>query len=434
MKRGLALRGIALALAFSAAALSCELSSSFLSESERSALYEVKLSAKAGESDAKELANGAYVPAGSSLSIDISKISGAGEVAYLDMVIEGTDLAQRLAGPAAKSLDPAAATAEGAAAAPAVEGDGASSEDGTAPRAAEQVPAQAIYRLVPDLEGSLPPLVLPPDLAPGAYRLSLKLASADGKSLQKLSRIAFIGLTLPLIDSVTVFPPSIEPGQAILLAAVLDQPQGDPWLRWSRDGMPFAEGLFSEEFDRVVWNAPRAEGAYSLSLEVFPAAPPDELGYPFRAAAVQELKAMVKATPGGSADEFSDPLGYLSLLRLDGSFDDLGVRSREVQPRAFGKPRIDVYSGGFGYRLGEAPASSFPGSCPPPRKAGPRPSRWPSGSLPSRPRAACAASPPPTAPMPSISASRKDVPMSPTATPTGRKRVPARPKACPRGS
>jgi hypothetical protein len=367
MKYTSALRGTVLAIVFSAMALSCELSSSFLSESERSALYEVELSSKAGESDSVEIENGAYIDAGAALSIAISKLSGAGEVAYLDFIVEGTDVEHRLAGPAAKTLtvpgsDAAAADAQSDDAP--VNPDAAQPSE-EQPAASQPLRAESIYRLVPDLEGTLPPLVLPPDLAPGAYRLSLKLASSEGKSLQKLSIIAFIGLPLPTIDSVTVFPPSIEPSQAVLLAAALEQPIGDPWLRWSRDGMPFAEGLFSEELDRVVWTAPRAEGAYSLSLEVFPAAPPDDLGFPFRAAAVQDLKAMVKASPGGSADEFADPLSYLSLLRLDGTFDDMGVRSRESQPVPFGKPRIDVYSGGFGYRFGEGAGIQIPGLMPP---------------------------------------------------------------------
>jgi len=367
MKCHSALRGALLALVLSATALSCELSSSFLSESERSALYDVELSSKAGEAEAVEIGNGAYIDAGSSLSIAISKLSGAGEVAYLDFLVEGTEVEHRLAGPAAKILaaaDPAPAISEQRSEG---EGEAASPGDasGGASAAAETVQAAPPYRLVTDLEGTLPPLALPADLAPGAYRLSLRLTSSEGKSLQKLSIVAFIGLPKPAIDSVTVFPPSIEPGQAVLLAAALKEPIGDPWLRWSRDGMPFAEGLFSDELDRVVWTAPRAEGAYSLSLELFPAAPPDALGFPFRAASVQELKAMVKATPGGSTDEFADPLAYLSLLRLDGSFEDLGLRSRESPPQPFGEPRIDVYPGGFGYRFSDEAGIQLPGLMPP---------------------------------------------------------------------
>jgi hypothetical protein len=74
---------------------------------------------------------------------------------------------------------------------------------------------------------------------------------------------------------------------------------------------------------------------------------------------------MAIATPGGSGDDFADPLAFLSLLRLDGDFADSGTRPRIVQPEAFGSPRLGVYASGFGYRLGASAGVRIPGLMPP---------------------------------------------------------------------
>jgi hypothetical protein len=309
----------------SLASASCELSSGLLSESERSSLYTVKL--KSGDA---ALDNGSFIQAGSSVVAEVTKLSGAEDIAFLDMGLSGTEISERLAGPAAK------AAAKGS-------------------------------KAVSSIEGAMPPLELPSSLEPGAYSLTLQLSSADGKSLQKTSVLVFVGLTMPKVESVSLYPPSVEPGQGILLGVSLDTATGaaDPWIRWSRDGVSFAAGLLSEGADRVVWTAPRAEGAYSLSVEAFPCAPPAGSTYAFRSTSRQDLKAMVKATTGGSADEFSDPLAFLSLLRLDGSFDDSGVRSRAEGPAPFGSPSLDVYPGGFGYSFGASAGVRIPGLMPP---------------------------------------------------------------------
>ncbi len=573
-------RGVLPAIVLSTMALSCELSSSFLSESERSALYSVSLNAKAQAGD-KNIENGSFLESGAKLSATVAKLSGAGEVAYFDLFLEGTSIGQYLAGPAAKNLAGQAATtlagedsatasaavsaapsvasagaevskdaaasktgdasaagtgqgdavvdnavgtvevaavpakadspkidtskndtakgdvakndaakvdaakgdaakgdpvkvdatksdtakagavaasvkAGAASAEPAASGSAATAADAakagdsktaeaaktadakisatsavktadevktadskkgaatigdaksadakaeataastadpaagetatvtpkveasaaetktsrTKPAkivfvAAETVEPAETYAPIAAIDGDLPSLQVPSELAPGAYRLTVRMKSAEGKILQKTSIVVFIGLTEPRISSVSVYPPAVEPGQALLLGAALDGASGDPWFRWSRDGAPFASGLLSEGADRVVWTAPRAEGAYALSLEVFPAAPPEGSGFPFRAAARRDLKIMVKASPGGTTDEFADPLAYLSLLKLDGSFEDSGVRSRESPPTAFGSPALDVYAGGFGYRLGEEAGIRVPGLMPP---------------------------------------------------------------------
>jgi hypothetical protein len=340
MRTPSALRGILFAAVLSAAALSCELSSGFLSESERSSLYSVTLS-----SGDLTIENGSLLSAGSALSASVSKLAGAQEAAFLDLSVEGTSVTQRLA--------VASATSKSA------EADDAS------------------VREVSEISGSLSLTDLPADLTPGAYRLSIQLSSAEGQVLQKYSVIVFVGLSRSHVDSVSVYPPSVEPGQALFLSATLTADGEDPWIRWSRDGVAFAEGPLSAGRDRVVWTAPRSEGAYALAVEAFPSAPPEGASFEFTSSSRQEFKVMVKATAEGSSDEFADPLKFLSLLRFDGNFEDQGVRPRDEQPAPFGSPPLDIYPsiagyqsgfgklGGFGYVFGEKAGVRIAGLMPP---------------------------------------------------------------------
>ena len=322
--------------------LSCELSPSLLSDSERSSLYTIGLSV-----DGRAITDGSVVDAGSPITASVSRMSEAQDPASLDLSIERSDgspvAALRLSAMASPSSAGTAVAAAGAA----TEGQ----------------------RQVPRIDGSLPSLQLPSQMISGAYKLDALISSADGKALQRSSVVVFVGTGSPSLDSVLAYPPSAEPGSSFLLAAVVSlsaAPEGaDPWISWSRGGAVFAQGPLSAGLDRVVWTAPRAEGAYALSVDVYPAAPPSSSGFAFRALARQDIKAMVRMPPGGSADEFSDSLRFYSLLRLSGNFEDSGTRMRSAQPTPFGVPQLDVYSGGFGYSFGPTAGLQLPGLLPP---------------------------------------------------------------------
>jgi hypothetical protein len=351
-----AVRGLLIAVAIPAYLASCELSSGFLSDSERNSLYKLSLSA----TDGAALSNGAVILPGTDIAALITRKSGAADLSALDFALTSQDgkrsVALRLVGPSAKNLQ-------------------ASAQASTSPTPS---------RVVSNLEGRLGGFLVPSDLAPGLYSLSATASGVDGSSLQKISLNVFVGRSSPIINSVSTFPPSVEPGSSVLLsltvssrslAEAVEAASGekekakaeafDPWIRWSKDGLSFAEGLLSEGLDKVVWSAPRIEGAYSLLVEVFPAAPLAGGGYGFEASVRQELKVMVISAPGGSGNDFADPLAFYSLLRLDGSFDDVGTRPRRSQPQGFGSPALDTYSSGFGYRFGPAAGVLIPGLMPP---------------------------------------------------------------------
>jgi hypothetical protein len=353
-------RNILIVLAAAIVASSCELSSGFLSDTERSSLYSLSINA----GDAAAIENGSVVLPGTEISAVVSRKSGAGDLAALDFALEsqgGTPAAGlRLNGAASKALPV-----------------GASGSD-----------AVSASKTVASIDGKLGGFSIPEGLAPGFYTLSASLSGGDGSVLQKESVYIFVGDSQPVIESVSTFPPSVEPGTGVLLGLRVSMhpvaagakpaaaagsasakgaatAAGDPWIRWSKDGSSFSEGLLSGGFDKAVWPAPRTEGAYSISVEVFPSAPLTGKTFPFKARVSQELKVMVIAPPGGSGNDFADPLSFYSLLRLDGNFDDIGTRPRASQPEGFGSPALDTYSTGFGYRLGPSSGVRIPGLMPP---------------------------------------------------------------------
>ncbi len=353
-----------MALAVTVGLFSCELSSGFLSDSERSTLYTLKINA----SDSPGLVDGAVVLPGTEISAIVAKKSGALDLASLEFSLASQD---------GKTTTGLRLLASAAQAAP-----GGSSKS------------------VAAIDGKLSGFAIPESAASGLYVLTVSVSGPDGSILQKESLHLFVGRSQPAIDSVSIFPPSVEPGSSVLLgltvswqslaagssstavappastptkaaakasASIPAAPAEtrDPWIRWSRDGSTFAEGLFSKGLDKVVWAAPRNEGAYSLLAEVFPSAPPAGGSFPFTAPVSQGLKVMVIAPAGGSGNDFADPLAFYSLLRFDGSFDDVGTRPRTAQPEAFGSPVLDTYSSGFGYRFGPSSGVRIPGLMPP---------------------------------------------------------------------
>ncbi len=352
-RRGLA--PTSLAIAVSVIVASCGVSSSFLSDSERSSLYSIQLNSLNGN----EIENGSILAAGSDIIPTISRLPGASYPEALDIEIEGA-AGRKALRTRYRSADPSAGEQASFAQA---DGAGAS---------------QAGIQAVDAIEGALPGIALPASLRPGAYRIAMKVLGKDGSIDLKSQRIVFIGVPAPLIETATSFPPSIEPGAPALLGIsigyAMDAPgdpesiqSADPWIEWSADGSPFAAGLLSAGFDKTVWTAPGAPGAYSVAVQVYPAAPLDAepFGFPAAAESRRKVSVMAIANPAGSGDDFADSLSFLSLLRLDGDFSDAGTRPRTAHPGAFGSPALDVYPTGFGYRLGADSGVWIPGLMPP---------------------------------------------------------------------
>ena len=348
-----------MALALSTAFFSCELSSGFLSDSERNSVYSLTLNAADGGS----ISDGAVLLPGTEVSATVAKKAGASELAALDFSLSSKN-GENAAG---FKLFTAAAKMPAAASSTTANATVASAPTTLASLASKSVAA---------IDGKVGGFFLPEGSASGSYVLSASISGSDGAILQKYAVNVFIGHSRPIIGSVSIFPPSVEPGASVLLGVIVSwlplatqsattAETHDPWIRWRKDGSTFAEGLLSSGLDKVVWSAPRTEGAFSLSVEVFPSAPSAGVSFSFKAQVRQDIKVMVIAPPGGSGNDFANPLAFYSLLRFDGSFDDAGTRPRIIQPQGFGPPALDTYASGFGYRFGPTAGVRIPGLMPP---------------------------------------------------------------------
>jgi hypothetical protein len=357
---------IALAMAVSALVLSCEATSGLLTESERSSLYTLTIKS----SDGTALSNGSIVYPGTSLAAYVESKSDATSPAAMDLSLSSA------AGVSVSAMRFATASAAKSA----------------------TTLKNATVKTVTSLAGKLPGFSVPSSTSSGLYTLTLALSDSSGTSIQQEKLTLFVDTQQPTISSVSVFPPSVEPGASVLLSlttswsavaapssqssstdssastsfssstaasstTVASTVARDPWIRWSKDSVAFAEGLLSQGYNQAVWTAPSVEGAYAISVEVFPSAPTTT--YSFKAAANQELKVMVIAASGGSGNDFADPSAFYSLLRLKGSFADTGTRTKASQSAAFGSPAIDTYSSGFGYAFDDSSGVSLPGLMPP---------------------------------------------------------------------
>ena len=328
-------------------AVSCEMSSGLLTESERSSLYALTVTSDQGSS----LTDGAVLAPGASLGMSVVRRSGASALSALDvslLALDGTSVAS------VRFLA------------------------GTADAAKLKSVATTSLKKVTRVEGELGGLSIPAGQAFGPYRLRVSAIGSDGGILQESTISVFVGDEAPVIDSVSVYPPSIEPGASALLSlsaswktlvsggvASTGGVARDPWIRWSRNGSSFAAGFLSAGLGKAVWTAPRSEGAYSVRVEVFPFAPSANGDFTFKAAATQNIRVMVMNPAGGSGDDFGDPSAFYSLLRLDGSLADSGTRARSAQPEVSGTPSLEAYPGGFGYRFGPSAGVKVTGLMPP---------------------------------------------------------------------
>lgn len=233
--------------------------------------------------------------------------------------------------------------------------------------------ATAGMTLVGSISGSLPSFSLPSDLEPGIYTLASALSDKDGVTLQSTSTSFFIGSQGLGLGSLSIYPPSPSKSSPVLLSVRVRGAEDatTAWIRWSHEGRTIAEGPLAGGYDKTVWRTPALEGAYALSVEIFPEEPSAdlEMDSPWR----QDIKAIVSANSLPEAAEFSSEQNLVSHLSFDGDFQDTGSRAQARKPEAFGAPLLDSFAGGFGYVLGETAYVEMPGAIPPTTAAGPRP-------------------------------------------------------------
>ncbi|HTP59706.1 MAG TPA: hypothetical protein VMM82_12370 [Spirochaetia bacterium] len=195
--------------------------------------------------------------------------------------------------------------------------------------------------------------VQPPSLPPGQYKMDVVIYSS-GEVSQKSTENFFVASGTWKISGIKSYPPVIgSAGKVLLKADLLFPESSDPWLRWSYKGKVIQKGSLSQGLGKILWTAPADEGVYTITLEMFPAAPA-ETDYSFSSSISLSTDVYVSTVTQSAAGDLGSADSYLSLLRLQGSLDDSGAGAKKLgktSATAIGSPEIVSTENGFGYRL-----------------------------------------------------------------------------------
>ncbi len=196
-------------------------------------------------------------------------------------------------------------------------------------------------------QGQLPSIDLP-DINPGLYTIEYTAYDSEGEI--KLNReIAFFFTDgVYSVKNITSYPPVITPNTEALLAAQLQYPaDAEPYIRWSMGDEVLSEGHNS---DKLQWNAPDSEGVYSITVELFPFAPPSGT-YDFSSTAYMEAEFFVTGGRNTGENGFYPNKHYYSIFHFQGNWNDDGVRPVNGAVNPVGSPEVDVRGNVFGYYL-----------------------------------------------------------------------------------
>lgn len=187
-----------------------------------------------------------------------------------------------------------------------------------------------------------------PDIDPGLYTIEYTGFNSEGEI--KLNReIAFFFTNgVYSVKNITSYPPVITPGTEALLAAHLQYPvSAEPYIRWSMGDEVLSEGPNN---DKLQWNAPESEGVYSITVELFPFAPPKG-SYEFSSTASMEAEFFVTSGRSKAENGFYPNKNYYSVFHFQGDWKDSGVRPVIGLVEPVGSPEVDVRGNLFGYYL-----------------------------------------------------------------------------------
>ncbi len=197
--------------------------------------------------------------------------------------------------------------------------------------------------------------IQPPSLPSGQYRMDVVIYSS-GEVAQKKTSNFFVATGSWRIAGIKSYPPVIGSSGKVLLKADLQYPDGtDPWLRWSYKGKVIQKGLLSKGLGKILWTVPADEGVYTITLEMFTAAPSADSDYSFPSSISLSTDVYVSTGSQSGAGDLGSASSYLTLLRLQGTLDDSGAGAKKLgktsSATVIGSPEIVSTENGFGYRL-----------------------------------------------------------------------------------
>lgn len=197
------------------------------------------------------------------------------------------------------------------------------------------------------------PSVKPSEDRKGLFILELQLYDKNGELLNKKEIPFFKVESYPQIVQIEAYPPdSLHPESTGLLIPTVTGGE-DSWVRWKMGSTLLDKGPLTSYRDGYKWTAPSSEGVYSIQMEVFPEAPPEEEGnFSFQSSESSEVQFYVQKREGSRSGELGPEERYHTLLHLDGAFRNTGRHKADFT--ALGSPLLAVNDGLFGYYFSSA--------------------------------------------------------------------------------
>gem|GEM_PF-3997553 len=201
------------------------------------------------------------------------------------------------------------------------------------------------------LDGELPPIQFPENLADGYYRLVTSILDTNERKLASSSLPLLIYKAAAPELRITLHPAAIHTGRKALIKAGFNGVVSDQaWIRWLVNGTLWQEGSVSARMDRIVWDTPDNQGIHTVQAEYYPFEPPADIKVlPY---ATRSIKIPVSKLENSELETDSRLYGTVSLDSAEAEFSSLSNQLK-AETTSFGTLYPEASSRGFGHAMEE---------------------------------------------------------------------------------
>jgi len=193
-------------------------------------------------------------------------------------------------------------------------------------------------------------IILPENLEEGIYHAKFEIYS-NGKAIFSTITNFFNEKSSYRINNIQSYPPNPAPGEKVLLIADFTaNSSSDPYFRWLIGKNIVSEGFYSKGANKYNWTTPTIEGAYSITVELFPFKPLDKAFEKFSSAIFKTSSVIVSESNRIKSGEFLPETSYSTLFHFRGEIYDYGyLDAGNGNFKVIGEPSPDFRGGTYGY-------------------------------------------------------------------------------------
>ena len=194
----------------------------------------------------------------------------------------------------------------------------------------------------------------PEDLENGIYHVKFVLYN-DEKIIFSTVTHFFSEKKSYRINNIQSYPPNPVPGEKVIFFAdFAANASADPYFRWIIGKNIVSEGYYSKGANKYIWTIPAAEGAYSVTVELFPFKPLDKVFAKFNSAISKTSSVIVSESNRVKSTEFLPEASYSTLYHFRGDIVDSGyLAAANGVIEIAGEPSLDFKGGVYGYYFKE---------------------------------------------------------------------------------